>query len=357
LRNTEFALCAALSTAAAEDAEQRDQSKKRGDWRGNEPWLRLIMCACDDRAGEALLTKDMLLDQQQLDARNNDDRPQTFDEVVANLFNDNEFEPVTESLPNLSSTFSEPIELPFSLMPGEVTPEQVKSKLADARCRLMKVINRWERSGNGFGQMHDEEGDFVNPVNCGDQENEADPQDHEKQVTDNHGHVIEENFVDGDNRQSFLWYHAGDKDFPLCFWHVLDSEGALSKVINQLDCTVAVDCDSQLPDVTQVEHRGKKRKQVKADNDKDEKSFHVEVGSALSGLTYQAMVENRDRVRRIVHECHIQKIHEPDAAAKKELHNIIAEAKGDLAQLEAQMLDYEKQFNLKQKAKANKNQA
>ena len=42
---------------------------------------------------------------------------------------------------------------------------------------------------------------------------------------------------------------------------------------------------------------------------------------------------------------------------QRELHNIIAEAKGDLAQLEAQMLDYEKQFNLKQKAKANKNQA
>jgi len=360
LRQAEFALCTALSSAAAETAEQKENTKRQV-WTGNEPCLRLCLCATDDKTRDASLTKDILLNRPELDARNNENRPKTFEEVVTELFNDETFTPHTEALPNLSSTFAEPIELPFSLMPGPIAPEQVKSKLADSRVKLMNIVNRWERSGNGFGQQRDEEGEHENPIdyqNPAEDDDDCDVEDDrtnkrgvdvEQDVGDNFGHLIDENFMDGDNRQSFVWCSESEKDHHLHWWHVLDSQGVLSKVINKLDRTVAVDCDSQLPDVTQVGHRGEKRKQGKDQSVKEDVAFRTEVGGALSGLTYQAMIENRDRVRRTANSLKVQKLSEPDQEIKEELATMVDETQRDLDQIEEQMLDYERKFKLKQK--------
>ena len=274
LRDQEHASFTALTSAAAEAEEQSNQSKRQSTWTGNEPHLRLHLCACDDKAREALLTKDTLMDHQELDARNSSDRPLTFEEMAAQLFNDENFLPATESLPDLCSTFADPIVLPFSLMPGPIAADQVKSKLADARVKLMKIINRWERSGNGFGQIRDEEED----QDSDDEDIDIDVLegaafDAEADVPDNFGHMIDENYQDGDNRQSFVWHHEGEKDHHLYFWHLLDTQGILSKVINKLDHSVAVDCDSQLPDVTQTGTRGEKRQRGKEQASQAERNF------------------------------------------------------------------------------------
>lgn len=42
-------------------------------------------------------------------------------------------------------------------MSGPIIPEEVKSRMADARAKLVKVISKWELSGNGFGQCHQTE--------------------------------------------------------------------------------------------------------------------------------------------------------------------------------------------------------
>jgi hypothetical protein len=78
--------------------------------------------------------------------------PETYQELVAGLFNDLDFQPETLSLPKLHSNFSETKVLHFEDMPGPMTPEDVKSRLADARAKLILIINKWGKSGNGFGQ-------------------------------------------------------------------------------------------------------------------------------------------------------------------------------------------------------------
>jgi len=242
------------------------------------------------------------------------------------------------------------IELPFNLMPGPIAADQVKSKLADARVKLMKIVNRWERSGNGFKQLRDEEEEDAeyDDSNEGDFDPNAD-------VPDNFGHLIDENYLEGNNRKSFVWCSEGEKDHHLYFWHLLDSQGVLSKVINKLEKMVAVDCDSELPDVVDVGHRGSLKRKGKDQEVNKEKNFRLEVGGALAGLMHQAMIENRDRVRRTVNEYKVLRIREQSARVKDELSTMVEEAQCDLVQIERQMVDYEKKHNLHQKQPAKNN--
>jgi hypothetical protein len=77
----------------------------------------------------ALINKDRVLDHAALDARNNEQRPKTFKEVVLELFNDLSFAATIEALATLHQDFSEEIDLPFEKMPGPITPEGVKMKM------------------------------------------------------------------------------------------------------------------------------------------------------------------------------------------------------------------------------------
>jgi hypothetical protein len=67
---------------------------------------------CDDRA---------FLDAGKC---HDDEAPMTFEEIVAKLYNDDTFIPITESLKEMHHDFLEPIALPFNEMPGgKITPE------------------------------------------------------------------------------------------------------------------------------------------------------------------------------------------------------------------------------------------
>jgi hypothetical protein len=129
-----------LCAAEAEKVDQ-DAAKKSRTWTGPEHWLRLYFALADDRAHQALLTKDDVLDQEALDARNHKQRPKTFKKLVAEIFNDPNFCPVTEVLPHMHGDFAQEIELPFDLMPGPITVDQVKCKVANVQAKLMHMIN------------------------------------------------------------------------------------------------------------------------------------------------------------------------------------------------------------------------
>ena len=93
--------------------------------------------------------------------------------VVAELVNNKENTYCVSALPDLHPAFSEDLQLDFSCMPGEVIAEEVTRQLTDSRAKLMKVINKWERSGNSFGQRSKEDNEY--------------------------GHFKEEQLEDGDN--------------------------------------------------------------------------------------------------------------------------------------------------------------
>jgi hypothetical protein len=81
-----------------------------------------------------------VLDREELDARNSDQQPETYDEVVARLYNDIDNVFFTESLPELHSDFAECMSLDFDDMPGgAITADDVKKKIGESRVKLMQV--------------------------------------------------------------------------------------------------------------------------------------------------------------------------------------------------------------------------
>ena len=134
----------ALYEALIAEASEREQVRRdNANWTTNEPYLRLYMCFCRDEARAALLAKDDSLDRPALDARNNDARPLNFYDTVAELFNDPDLTLTTEALPDLHTAFKDPISLRFADMPGgAITGEEVKRRFADARAKLIQVIDR-----------------------------------------------------------------------------------------------------------------------------------------------------------------------------------------------------------------------
>ena len=140
LLKTEESLYKAMMELAVEAEASEQEKLATSNWNGPKPWLRLYMCATDDRAIEALKVKNDCMDRDELSARNHRDRPETHDEVVARLYNDDTFVPSTEALPDLHITFAEEIDLPFTSMPGGmINAEVVKTKMSDARAKLLQV--------------------------------------------------------------------------------------------------------------------------------------------------------------------------------------------------------------------------
>lgn len=112
------------------------------DWRGNLPHLRLYCSICHSRARVALVNNSRVLERPELDAGGSahDEAPETFEEAVADIYNDNSIVFCTERLPNLHGEFREVIELKFEDMPGgDITPDEVKQRYAQARGMLIKV--------------------------------------------------------------------------------------------------------------------------------------------------------------------------------------------------------------------------
>jgi len=160
-----------------------------------------------------------------------------FKEIVADLYNDEEYIPVTSPLPMLHSYFAEPIELPLCDMPGgEIDAADVKARYMDARVKLIIMVKDWEKSGNGFGQR---------------------PKDDEE-----YGRFSKEHpgLQEGDNRQSFMRPENGQKEHHLYFWHLADEYGILSNVLTVLSGAVAADGDSVRTDCSSA--RKKRKKQV-----------------------------------------------------------------------------------------------
>jgi hypothetical protein len=114
---------------AAKEAEEAGKEKL-----ANSSWT------VNDQARRAILAKDNCLVRDELDARNLDMCPETFEAVVARLYNDPDIEFSTETMPELHAAFAMPINLDFFLMPGgKITAEDVKEKYGDARAKLIQV--------------------------------------------------------------------------------------------------------------------------------------------------------------------------------------------------------------------------
>ena len=129
-----------LLAAAAETKSQEDEAQLR--WTGSKPHLRLYHVLIDDTVKDAYFHRNDVMTRQELDARRSADRPPTFYEKAAALYNSATFNPTTACLPDLHSDFGRAIPLLASEAPIPVSPDKIRAQLADARAKLTIVSKK-----------------------------------------------------------------------------------------------------------------------------------------------------------------------------------------------------------------------
>jgi hypothetical protein len=235
---------------------------RAGSWTTNEPYLRLYHSIFHDETRDALMKMNDVMDRPVLDARNSSQRPETFFEIVARIFNDDDIVFYTECVPDLHYSFTYSTTLMFEDMPGPVDAEECKRRFADARAKLIKLISKWELSGNGFGQRAISDDDF--------------------------GHLGEEEMEAGDNRGNFL--DSMTKEHILYFWHLADRNELLKNVLSVIAETSSADSENYQTtstlSATVVTNSRRRSAETRAAND-----FRLIMGSALTTMSVTAMLQ------------------------------------------------------------------
>jgi hypothetical protein len=291
LLQAEGKLYATLKGADEEKQAEAQEKLSQAAWTGCKPYLRLYICATEDAALEALRDAALAMEKDELDARNSEERPDSYEQIVADLFNDPDCDCRTDALPSLHAMFALPIDLPFKDMPGgKIDAETVKSRLADARAKLLQVITNWEASGNGAGQRTLEDEGF--------------------------GHYEASTSVTqaGDNRANFINKSLGHRNHLLYFWYLADKMGVLSHVLNVLSSDMAGDGDQVNRNTQQVQQR-RKNAALDAVERKERRDFRLAVGNSLAAL---AIATKDDLIRK-----------EEDKIERYAIEALEAEERGD----------------------------
>jgi hypothetical protein len=133
---------------------------------------------------------------------------------------------------------------------------------------VQHIIYDWEKSGNGFGQRALSDAGW--------------------------GHFSAEHHQheDGDNRANFLRTDYYNKEHLLYLWHLGDTLGILSNMLNVLSKEVAIDCNGEIEvSCSLVQRKRKKPKPVVADDTErlDRNRFRQQTSTALSFMAVSAM--------------------------------------------------------------------
>jgi hypothetical protein len=142
-------------------------------------------------------------------------------------------------------------------------PEECKKRFADSRAKLIKIISKWELSGNGFGQRA--------------------PDDEE------YGHMGTEELEAGDNRANFL--DSMTKEHILYFWHLADRHELLKNVLNVICATSSADSEnyqttSEGSSASAVATARRKTNEAKSAND-----FRLVMGQAMTTMSHASLLQ------------------------------------------------------------------
>eukprot|EP00557_Chaetoceros_sp_GSL56_P003516 CAMPEP_0176487992 /NCGR_PEP_ID=MMETSP0200_2-20121128/6453_1 /TAXON_ID=947934 /ORGANISM="Chaetoceros sp., Strain GSL56" /LENGTH=464 /DNA_ID=CAMNT_0017884909 /DNA_START=413 /DNA_END=1807 /DNA_ORIENTATION=- len=170
-------------------------------WSGPVPYLRLIHCLFDDEYIRNAYERSLGASPQS--------KPVVY-ELLANKWNDENYNPVSQICPSLHDDFSKEINLGYAAVShaDKVGPQNVRNILNAMRIRLGFLVRRWENSTmeeNGGGIVIDQkEGGVVASLNI---------------FCDEHGQDV---------RSSFL---QGDAPYLLYLWHYTRTFNLTSKMI------------------------------------------------------------------------------------------------------------------------------
>ena len=125
--------------------------------------MRLIHVLCEDDVRVAFLERFNVMTRAQLDARSGPQRVGTVFDLAAERMNDLVFHPVSVVNPDLHDSFSKPRDLGRdTCMNGTIMlGGQCKDKVADMKVKLYKIMDKYELSGNGEGDLMNEDEEWV----------------------------------------------------------------------------------------------------------------------------------------------------------------------------------------------------
>ena len=113
--------------------------------------LRFVHCLFEDEVLSLYEDSQTLLTRDELDARNLTDKKETYEEALTKKFNDIQFIPHSSKLGHIHSSFSSSFLLPLNEF--KMTPERVKDVMMGVKTKLIDLTQRYELSGNGDGQL------------------------------------------------------------------------------------------------------------------------------------------------------------------------------------------------------------
>jgi hypothetical protein len=230
---------------ALKEKDTEASAIRLGVWAGPKPYLRLVHCIIDDLVRSQYLRRDAVMSRTQLDSRNSDTRPPTAYELIANKWNDPSFNPET-AVSSCHYDFASPIDIGHDsvkhLRPA--VAGDVKDRLTDIRARLIRMIKKWERSGQGDGGRDNEEDEDLEDGGGSSAAPTADPENLTSLAL---GKLEGRSQFAMDSRQNFLSDGKYGKLNPwyLYFWELADKYDLLASTVTELSSAVgAVDANA-----------------------------------------------------------------------------------------------------------------
>jgi hypothetical protein len=137
--------------------QQQQQQDAIGSWRGKAPYLHLVHVLLEDDVRNAYLCRADAQTRLQLDSRNSEIREPIAWEMIADRWNDATFNPFTR-VSDCHSDFAVSIDCSHPAV-STLTPAmviKVENILTGWCATLHRIIELWERSGQGDGGHHGE---------------------------------------------------------------------------------------------------------------------------------------------------------------------------------------------------------
>ena len=332
----EEALKAASAERASTNAVLHSQSLTRGGKWSLNMWMRLVHTLAEDEVKECYLDRHECDDREVLDARNSDIGPPTWDAAVVAKFNDKSWVPQSLAVPTLHEDFDSSFPLPFDESINPITSEQVKSRVADTKAKMVivsilhddllfssyliflmyyyfdsiQIVSNYEESGRGDGSVSREDGerDFGN-FNTANLTFEA------------------------DNRAAFL---LGFKTHVLYFWHFCDTMDILASTLSLMIHTMTAS-SSFIPSATELSN-STKRKHAKAEkNEEEDRSLKRSIGQSFRVLTASSLQSNLSDTRKEYRQLKREWFHCNDPTEKEFLDIEINKVLRDIEHIELQL--------------------
>jgi len=102
-------------------------------------------------------------------------------------------------------------------------------------------------------------------------------------------------------------------------WHLADTQGLLSNMLNVLSKEVSIDCDGNIiVDTAQVQTKRKKSAEEEADK-KEKKAFRTGVARSMERLSYASVQDSLRLARKQAMELEIKYI-EAESTSRKEVY-------------------------------------